>query len=254
MQSGFESVVHRVQFENSNEIGMFARLTNKYCLVGQSTSENFFSVFEQHLADHIPVIHTTIAGTRIVGATTVGNSKGLLLPCNATDQEIQYLRDCIPDDVAVVRVEDRMSALGNVISCNDHVALVHPEIDRETEEIIADALGVEVFRQNIAGNALVGAYSVFTNNGGLVHPMTSIEEQDELANLLQVPIAHGTVNKGSDSIGAGMIVNDWSGFVGLDTTAPEINVVEKIFKLQSRSADFVDGDGSGLRNALIETL
>lgn len=32
---------------------------------------------------------------------------------------------------------------GNCIACNDYVALVHTDIDQETEEIIADVLGVE---------------------------------------------------------------------------------------------------------------
>ena len=31
---------------------------------------------------------------------------------------------------------------GNVIVCNDYVALVHPDLDRETEEILADVLKV----------------------------------------------------------------------------------------------------------------
>ena len=42
------------------------------------------------------------------------------------------------------RVDERLSALGNAVVANDYVALVHPELDRDSEEIISDVLGVEV--------------------------------------------------------------------------------------------------------------
>ena len=61
---------------------------------------------------------------------SVGNRHGLLVPSSTTDQELQHLRDSLPDAVKVRRVEERLSALGNVISCNDYVALVHPDLDR----------------------------------------------------------------------------------------------------------------------------
>jgi len=241
----------RVLFENSNEVGVFARVTNSYALVCQATSENFYSAFEAELADHIPVIHCTIAGCRFVGRVTAGNSRGLLVPASTSDQELQHIRNALPDRVVVQRVEERLSALGNTIVCNDKVALVHNDLDRETEDIIADVMGVEVFRQTIAGNALVGSYSVLTNRGCMVHPRTPIQDQEELSNILQLPVVAGTVNRGSDVIGAGVVVNDWAAFCGMDTTSAEISVLESIFKLGTNNPDAIVGD---LRSALVDSF
>ena len=90
------------------------------------------SNFEAELTPTIPVVHTSIAGCRIIGRLCVGNRHGLLVPSTTTDQELQHLRNSLPSNVALQRVEERLSALGNVIACNDFVALVHPDIDRVT--------------------------------------------------------------------------------------------------------------------------
>lgn len=163
----------RVQFENFNEIGAFAKLTNAYCIVAIGGCQNFYSVFESELADVIPVIHASIAGCRIVGRLTAANKNGFLVPNTTTDQELQHLRNSLPDKVKVQRVEERLSALGNVISCNDHVALIHPDLDKNTEEIICDTLNVETFRTSVANEQLVGSYCAISNRG--MFGVTSVE-------------------------------------------------------------------------------
>lgn len=57
-----------------------------------------------------------------------------MVPNNTTDQELQHIRNCLPESVKLQRVEERLSALGNVIACNDYVALVHPDLDRVSKQ------------------------------------------------------------------------------------------------------------------------
>ncbi|EZG70147.1 eukaryotic translation initiation factor 6 [Gregarina niphandrodes] len=214
---------------------LYARLTNNYCIVAQGPNENFYSVFEAELADRIPVVKSTIGGTSLIGSCTVGNSKGLLVSSTTTDQELQHLRNCLPESVKIQRVEERLSALGNVIACNDYVGLIHMDLDRETEEIAQDVLGIELFRTTINNEVLVGQYSVLTNRGGIVHAMTSKHEVDALSQMLQIPLAAGTINGGSDLLAAGVVVNDWAAFVGQDSTFAEMSVVEQICAAANRS-------------------
>ncbi|XP_029126222.1 eukaryotic translation initiation factor 6-2 [Cajanus cajan] len=189
----------------------------------------------------------------------------------AIAEELQHLRNSLPDQVLVQLIDERLTALENCIACNDHVALTRIDLDKfllahwllspptpkenfccfldndscpdlvllfteifvqDTEDMIADVLKVEVFRQSIASNIIVGSYCTFSNRGGLVHPHTSIEELEELSTLLDVTLVAGTVNRDSELLVAGMTINDWIAFCGSDTTATELFVIESIFKLR----------------------
>ena len=45
-------MAQRVQYESSSDVGVFATLTNSYCLTAMGGSQNFFSVFEVRLLRH----------------------------------------------------------------------------------------------------------------------------------------------------------------------------------------------------------
>lgn len=66
----------------------------------------------------------------------VGNDKGLLVPSIISEEELKIIWEFIPDSVEIGKLDDSLSAIGNCITTNDSVALIHPEYTKENEEII----------------------------------------------------------------------------------------------------------------------
>ncbi len=57
------------------------------------------------------MVHTSINGCHFVGRVVVGNKRGLLLPSTTTDQELQHLRNALPDSIVIQRIEVTQSQI-----------------------------------------------------------------------------------------------------------------------------------------------
>lgn len=219
----------KLDFEGNKEIGTYIRLTNKYIIVGRSDCQNVINFMKETF--DCPIVETTINSIKTVGSLCVGNSNGLLLPDTCTDQELQHIRNSLPQNIRVRRIQEKLNCLGNLIACNDYAALIHPHIEEENVKIIEEVLGVPVYKATIGTESLVGTFSVLTNQGMLTGPNVTEVQLKELGELMNVQTIAGTVNGGSPAVGSGIIANDWVCIVGNKCTNVEIKIAEVIFNL-----------------------
>lgn len=204
--------------EGEDLVGLFGYATDKYAVLCRK-----FPRIAEVLG--VPCVKTMLYGTGLVGIFCTGNSSGLLLPYFIEDSEIKELRKFMDEqDVAIARVDDRHTALGNLIACNDKGALVSYKI-RDTQ-VIEDTLGVEVVKAKVAGHEEVGSCLLATNKGFIAHPEATEEELEEIAGVLKVNGLASSINCGFPYPRAGLIANSNGYVTGQRTTGIELGRID----------------------------
>jgi translation initiation factor 6 len=214
--------VLRAVFAGSAYVGVFARATDEYLLVGTNVEEDLLDALREELS--VPAIETTIGGSGTIGALLDGNSNGLVASGRLTDAECEGLEEAT--SLPVTPLPGTINAAGNVVLANDEGALVHPDVPEEAIEAVAEGLDVPVESGSLADVGTVGAAAVATDRGVLCHPKTSDADLDFLEDLLGVPADIGTINYGAPLVGSGLVANKHGYVTGEDTTGPELGRIE----------------------------
>lgn len=211
-------MIRRLNFFGNPNVGVYAIVTEKFAIVPRAQRKRVRKYIEEIF--DVPVVATDIGQSRILGVLAAANSNGVCVPTYTMESEIAFLNQGL--DLPVTKIPTDLTALGNNILCNDRRALVNPEFNRSSREIIADVLGVEVITGTIDERSTVGSSSVATTKGVLIPPIHDEEELKWIQEIFGVPTSIGTISGGVRFIGSGLLANSKGAISGTLTTGPEL--------------------------------
>jgi translation initiation factor 6 len=219
--------IFRYDIYKSPNIGLFARANDRVIILPFGFAETKTNKLKEYLEIEEEV-SVSIAGTRLIGAMTVMNNNGILVPTIASNEEIQILKQAT--GLNVESLKSKFTAIGNLISTNDNGALVSPLFKGEVDLQLRDVLGVPVHSMTVGGFIQTGSMVVATNTGAAVHPKATEEEVRIISETLQVQVEPLTVNGGVPFLSSGIIANSKSVIVGSLTSGPELVMLSRAFR------------------------
>jgi translation initiation factor 6 len=205
----------------SASIGVYSLVTDKIVVIPKMVPLKKAERTAEWLK--VKLVHISIGGSVLAGALACANSNGILLPHFIREEELAVIRSLFEGNITVM--ETKKTAYGNLVLANDYGAVVDPRFKESEIKQIAETLGVEAVRGEIAGLPYVGALAIATNKGVLAHPLLKDEERKILENVFKVPVDVGTVNCGIPYVGTGLIGNSHTAVAGSLTTGPEMFII-----------------------------
>ena len=194
------------------------RANDRYLLVPKGLAQTKSEKLAEDLG--VATVSTSIGESRLIGALTSMNSNGILVSRLAEENEINEIRAATGLNIS--KLESKLTAVGNLIACNDRYALASPILDNRALSQIKDVMGTEVERMPIGEYHQVGSLVVATNNGAAVYPGLGEGEVERLGKMLGVDAYPTSINGGVPYVASGLIANSKNAIVGSLTTGPEL--------------------------------
>lgn len=202
--------VFMTNFNGNPNVGLYAFATDSLCLVSYMVPEKQLQKLSEIL--NTPAHRLNIAGTSMLGAFCVGNSHCLLVPPISFDDELAALKKA---GISFKVIDTHLTALGNNILCNDHGAIVSPELEDEAIREVESALKVKAVKSTIANLDIVGSLAAVNNKFGLISIDATDEEIKLIEAHLKIKLTRGTLGMGLPYISSSIILNN-NGFIVSD--------------------------------------
>ena len=212
-------MIAKADINGSPHIGAFCLVNDDVAFVPYSTSKRFEHILKTDLG--VDVVRTMLAGTPLLGIFACLTNSKIVIPDIIEKDEIRVLENHVSE---VIVLKERFTALGNLISLNDHGAVCSRYI-RDVDSILGK-------RIRLADSDLVGSAVYASDTGFLAHRDSSAKELKELESVLRVRGDVGTLNFGDPFVKSGIIGNRRGIVVGKQTSGPEMQRVDEVFMLR----------------------
>ncbi|MEM3791447.1 MAG: translation initiation factor IF-6 [Candidatus Micrarchaeaceae archaeon] len=216
----------RCRILGNSYVGAFLVPTDKYVLVAKSSSQKERDEIESALG--VNAIGVSIDGSDLIGIYIAANSKGVLLPFSAREEEVKKIKEETGGEVRVMKT--KLNALRCNILANDKLGLVNVDFTREEVKEIEDVLDIEVIKKEIGNYKTPGANCIMTNKGFVATTAATDEEMEEIRKIFP-NAAQSTANLGSKSIGICCAANSKGLVVGELTTGYELGRISDALML-----------------------
>ena len=118
-------------------LGVYVSVNDDVLLLPMGFAESKAEKLAKYL--DVEFYYTSVANTRLIGALSIMNNKGVLLPKTAYSNEYEFLKK--ETDLEVGVLDSKFTALGNVICANDKGAVVSPWLSDNDCQTIRDCFG-----------------------------------------------------------------------------------------------------------------
>jgi len=208
--------VYRASVRKSSFVGVYCSVFGDKAVASPVVPVGFKMRLRDLLQAEATV--TTVGSASSVGMMIVMNSRGFVVPKTANNDEVAALER----HSKVLVVEDKLSALGNLIVANDKGAVVSDLVSEHVASKISDFLGVDHIRMSVGRYRTIGSLFAVSNEAGIASPLVDEKTLAQVSNVLQIKMVPTTVNNGERLVKLGVLMNDKAVVVGKSTNGVEL--------------------------------
>jgi translation initiation factor 6 len=211
-------VIAKADLFGSPHIGVFCAANDHIALVPKACPKSFEHLLKENLK--VEVVRASISNTGLFGIFCVMNNKTLIIPDIVLKDELESIKNHFSE---VIVMEDKYTALGNLIAINDHGSIFSTIFD-SMNRVMKNTVNIKV-----GGSDLVGSSVFTTNKAFLANPKSSAKDLEHVEKALKVKGDVGTINFGDPYIKAGLVGNKHGILVGSRSSGPELTRISDVF-------------------------